>query len=157
MAPRKKQIAGLQRINGEWVSDTLNFAAIPADWSEIEASQTPEPWLDKRAHIHALRRMAILADVGAVKLLLSLEGPDGAKQDQILAQLGRNTTADRVDKAVHAAQAFLTVCPPRGDAGKPRGDATKPHDADKPHDATEPPRGEATKPPRGRSNQAATG
>ena len=160
MAPRKKQIAGLQRINGEWVSDTLNFAAIPADWSEIEASQTPEPWLDKRAHIHALRRMAILADVGAVKLLLSLEGPDGAKQDQILAQLGRNTTADRVDKAVHAAQAFLTICPPR-DAGKPRDGASHATEvcwtAITLHDATEPPRGEATKPPRGRSNQAATG
>ena len=124
MAPKKKQIAGLQRVNEEWVSDTLDFAAIPADWSEIEASQTPEPWLDKRAHIHALRRMAIMADAGAVKLLLSLEGRgDGAKQDQILAQLGRNTTADRVDKAVHAAQAFLTICPPRDDATKP------PHDA----------------------------
>ena len=129
MAPRK-QIPGLQRVNGEWVSDTLNFAAIPADWSEIEASQTPEPWLDKRAHIHALRRMAILADVGAVKLLLSLEGRDRAKQDQILAQLGRNTTADRVDNAVNAAQAFLTICPPRGEATKPsQGEATKPHDA----------------------------
>ncbi len=150
MAPKKKQIAGLQRVNGEWVSDTLNFAAIPADWSEIEASQTPEPWLDKRAHIHALRRMAIMADAGAVKLLLSLEGQDRAKQDQILAQLGRNTTADRVDNAVNGAQAFLTICPPR-DAGKPQDDAGKPHDA------TEPPRGEATKPPRGRSNQAATG
>ena len=123
MAPRKQKIPGMQRINGEWVSDTLNFAAIPADWSEIEASQTPEPWLDKRAHIHALRRMAILADAGAVKLLLSLEGQDRAKQDQILAQLGRNKTADRVDKAVHAAQAFLTICPPRDDATKP------PHDA----------------------------
>ena len=123
MAPKKKQIAGLQRVNGEWVSDTLNFAAIPADWSEIEASQTPEPWLDKRAHIHALRRMAIMADAGAVKLLLSLEGQDRAKQDQILAMVGRNKTADRVDKAVHAAQAFLTICPPRDDAGEP------PHDA----------------------------
>ena len=123
MAPKKKQIAGLQRVNGEWVSDTLNFAGLPADWSEIEAGQTPEPWLDKRAHIDALRRMAIMADAGAVKLLLSLEWQDRAKQEQILAMVGRNKTADRVDKAVHAAQAFLTICPPRGDAAKP------PHDA----------------------------
>ena len=123
MAPKKKQIAGLQRVKGEWVSDTLNFAALPADWSEIEASQTPEPWLDKRAHLRAVRRMAIMADAGAVKLLLSLEGHDRAKQDQILALVGCNQTADRVDKAVHAAQAFLTICPPRDDATK------LPHDA----------------------------
>ena len=122
MAPKKK-IAGLQRVNGEWVSEALTFAALPADWSEIEASQTPEPWLDNRPHLHALRRMAIMADAGAVKLLLSLEGQDRAKQEQILAQVGRDKTADRVDKAVHAAQAFLTICPPRDDATKP------PHDA----------------------------
>ena len=122
MAP-KKNITGLHRVNGEWVSNTLTFAALPAEWSEIEASQTPEPWLDNKPHLHALRRMAIMADAGAVKLLLSLEGQDRAKQEQILAQLGRNKTADRVDKAVHAAQAFLTICPPRDDATKP------PHDA----------------------------
>ena len=101
----------------------LNFAAIPADWSEIEASQTPEPWLDKRAHIHALRRMAIMADAGAVKLLLSLEGQDREKQAQLVAKVGSDSAATRVDKAVHAAQAFLTICPPRDDATKP------PHDA----------------------------
>ena len=123
MAPKKKQVTGLQREKGEWISDTLNFAALPADWSEIEASQTPEPWLDNRSHLHALRRMAIMADAGAVKLLLSLEGQDRAKQEQILAQVGRDKTADRVDKAVHAAQAFLTICPPRDDAAEP------PHDA----------------------------
>ena len=60
-----------------------------------------------------------MADAGAVKLLLSLEGQDRAKQHQILAMVGRNKT----DKAVHAAQAFLTICPPRDDATKP------PHDA----------------------------
>ena len=86
MAPKK--IAGLQRVNVEWVSDTLAFAALPADWSEIEASQTPEPWLENNPHLHALRRIAIMADAGAVKLLLSLEGQDRAKQEQILARVG---------------------------------------------------------------------
>ena len=126
MAPKKRQktISGLKRVNGEWVSDAPNFAALPADWSEIEASQTPEPWLDKMVHLHALRRMAIMADAGAVKLLLSLEGQDRAKQEQILAMVGRDKTADRVDKAVHAAQAFLTICPPRGKAAaEPLGKA----------------------------------
>ena len=43
MAPKKRQktISGLKRVDGEWVSDTLNFAALPADWSDIEAIQTP--------------------------------------------------------------------------------------------------------------------
>ena len=122
MAPKKKkQISGLQRVNGEWVSDTLNFAALPADWSEIEASQSPGPWLDDRPHLHALRRMAIMADTGAVKLLLSLEGQDRAKQEQILTKVGCDKTADRVAEAVRVAQAFLTVCPPKAmDTGAPR-------------------------------------
>ena len=122
MAPKKK-IAGLQRVNGEWVSDTLTFAALPAEWSEIEARQTPEPWLDNKPHLHALRRMAIMADAGAVKLLLSLEGQDRAKQEQILARVGSDSAATRVDKAVHAARAYWTVCPPRDDATEPQHDA----------------------------------
>ena len=121
MAPKK--IAGLHRVKGEWVSEALTFAALPAEWSEIEASQNPEPWLDNKPHLHALRRMAIMADAGAVKLLLSLEGQDRAKQEQILARVGSDSAATRVDKAVHAARAFLTICPPRDDATEP------PHDA----------------------------
>jgi len=113
MAPKKRAVTGLQCVKGEWVSDTLNFAALPADWSEIEASQTPALWLDDRPHLHALRRMAIMADAGAVKLLLSLEGRDRPKQEQILAKVGSDNTANRVDEAVLAAQAFLTICPPR--------------------------------------------
>ena len=115
MAPKKK-IAGLQRVNGEWVSDTLTSAALPAEWSEIEASQAPDPWLDCNPHLHALRRMAIMADAGAVKLLLSLEGQDHAKQEQILARVGSDSAANRVDKAVQIALAYLTVCPPQDDA-----------------------------------------
>ena len=112
MAPKKekKQISGLQRVRGEWVSATLNFTTLPVDWSEIEARQTPEPWLDRAPHLHALRRMAIMADAGAVKLLLSLEdGQDVVKQQQILAMTGHDGTADRVDEAVRVALAFLTV------------------------------------------------
>jgi len=100
---------GLRRVRGEWVSDTLNFAALPPDWSEIEASQRPDPWLDANMHLYALRRMAIMADAGAVKLLLALEGSDTAKQAQLLSKMGHNKTADRVNEAVCAAQAYLTV------------------------------------------------
>ena len=121
MAPKK--IAGLHRVKGEWVSEALTFAALPAEWSEIEASQTPEPWLDNKPHLHALRRMAIMADARAVKLLLSLEGQDRAKQEQILARVGSDSAATRVDKAVHAARAYLTVCQPRDDATEPQHDA----------------------------------
>ena len=124
MAP-KKNITGLHRVNGEWVSNTLTFAALPAEWSEIEASQTPEPWLDSKPHLHALRRMAIMADAGAVKLLLSLEGQDRAKQEQILARVGADSAATRVDKAVHAARAYLTVCPPRDDATEQQHNTVK--------------------------------
>ena len=108
MAP-KHRITGLQRVRGEWISDTLNFVALPSDWSEIEASQQPEPWLACNAHLHALRRMAIMADTGAVKLLLALQGSDASKQAQPLAKMGHNKTADRVGDAVSAAQAYLTV------------------------------------------------
>ena len=112
MAPKreKKQISGLRRVKGEWVSGALNFTALPVDWSEIEARQTPKPWLDRAPHLHALRIMAIMADAGAVKLLLSLEdGQDVAKQHHILAMTGHDDTADRVDEAVRVALACWTV------------------------------------------------
>ena len=110
MAP-KRHVTGLQRVNGEWVSNTLNFAKLPADWAEIEASQHPEPWLDSCPHLHALRRMAIMADAGAVRLLLSLEGQDRAKEQQIIDRAG-DKTADRAIKAAQSAMAYLTVRPP---------------------------------------------
>ena len=51
-----------------------------------------------------------MADAGAVKLLLSLEdGQDVVKQHQILAMIGHDNTADRVDEAVRMALACLTV------------------------------------------------
>ena len=110
--PSKRQVTGLQRVGVEWVSNTLNFAELPADWAEIEASQHPEPWLDSCPHLHALRRMAIMADAGAVRLLLSLEGQDRAKEQQIIDRAG-DKTADRAIKAAQSALAYLTVRPPQ--------------------------------------------
>ena len=80
---------------------------MPPDWSEIEASQQPDAWLDTKHNLHALRRMAIMADAGAVRLLLSLKGQDRAKEQQILALVGDKTT-DRVIEAVRSALAYLT-------------------------------------------------
>jgi len=105
--PPKRQVTGLQRVGVEWISYTLNFEALPADWAEIEASQQPDVWLDNTPHLHALRRMAIMADAGAVRLLTSLKGQDKAKEQQILALVGDKTT-DRVIEAVRSALAFLT-------------------------------------------------
>ena len=107
MSP-KRQVAGLQRAGNEWVSNTLNFAELPADWAEIEASQYPEPWLGSNPNLHALRRMAILADAGAVRLLLSLRGQDGEKEQQILDRAG-DKTADRAIEAAQSALAYLTI------------------------------------------------
>ena len=109
--PPKRQVAGLQRVGNEWVSYTLNFAALPADWAEIEASQNPEPWLGGCPNLHALRRMSILAHAGAVRLLLSLEGQDRAKENQILTSTG-DKAADQAIQAARSALAYLTVRPP---------------------------------------------
>jgi hypothetical protein len=111
--PPKRSVTGLQRVGCEWVSYTLNVQALPSDWSEIEASQHPEPWLDSRPNLHALRRMAIMADAGAVRLLLSLQGSDGAKEQQILERAGQDKAADRATKAAQSALAYLTCNPPQ--------------------------------------------
>ena len=108
-APKaSRQVTGLQRVGAEWVSYTLNFAELPVDWAEIEASQLPGPWLDNNPHLHALRRMAILADAGAVRLLLSLRGQDREKEQQILDRAG-DQAAERVIKATQSALAYLTI------------------------------------------------
>ena len=111
--PPKRQVTGLQRVYGEWVSYTLTFSALPPDWAEIEASQRPEPWLDRNPNLHALRRMAIMADAGAVKLLLSLRGRDREKEEQILAQAEQNKAADRAARATQSALAYLNCSPPQ--------------------------------------------
>ena len=55
--------------------------------------------------------MAILADAGAVILLLSLRGQDREKECQILDRTG-DKTADRVTKAAQSAMAYLTIRAP---------------------------------------------
>ena len=105
MAPKKKKAChGLQRVNGEWVNDALVFGALPVDWSAQEAAVNPEPWDSSRALLHALRRMAILCDPAACKLLLSLQGHDIAKEQQIQAKVGTNPAATRASEAVRVAR-----------------------------------------------------
>ena len=105
MAPKpKKACHGLQRVNGEWVNDTLVFGALPADWSAQEAAVKPEPWVSSCALLHALRRLAILADPAACKLLLSLHGQDIAKEQQIRAKVGTDPAATRVSEAIRVAR-----------------------------------------------------
>ena len=111
--PTKTKVTGLHRVGTEWVSTTLNFATLPADWSECEASQHPDPWLGARPNLHALRRMAIMADAGAVRLLLSLRGQDKEKEEQILAQAGQDKAAQRAIEAARSAIAYLTCNPPQ--------------------------------------------
>ena len=110
--PPKRSVTGLQRVGCEWVSYTLNFQALPPDWSEIEASQHPGPWLNDHPNLHALRRMAIMADAGAVRLLLTLNGTDRGKEQQILSRARQDDAADRAIKAAQSALAYLTCNPP---------------------------------------------
>jgi chorismate mutase len=105
--PPKKQLGGLQRINGEWVNNSLSLSTLPPSWATQEAEQTPIPWLCDRPLIHALRRMAIMADVAAVRLLLSLKGCDHEKEEQIKELLGKNKVADRAQDAVQGVRELL--------------------------------------------------
>ena len=105
MGPKhKKACHGLQRVNGEWVNDALVFGALPADWSAQEAAVKPEPWVSSCALLHALRRLAILADPAACKLLLSLQGQDIAKEQQIRAKVGTDPAATRASEAIRVAR-----------------------------------------------------
>ena len=131
-----RQVTGLQRVNGEWISYTLNFASLPPDWAEIEASQHPEPWLDSRPNLHALRRMAIMADAGAVRLLLGLQGSDAAKEKQIIERAGQDKTAYRTTMATQSALAYLTCNPP--DTASRRQGATHADDPDSSDDPGSP-------------------
>jgi len=111
MAP-KRNVTGLQRVGGEWVHYSLCFASLLANWSEVEASQCPQPWLDDTAPLHALRRMAIMADAAAVRVLLSLEGSDATKNQQILDRNGQDVAATRAREAAQSAAAYLAENPP---------------------------------------------
>ena len=120
MAP-KRAVTGLKRVGAEWVHYSLCFASLPANWSEVEASQCPHPWLDDNAPLHALRRMAILADAAAVRLLLSLEGSDATKNQQILDRNGQDVAATRAMEAAQSAAAYLAENPPEPqEARQPR-------------------------------------
>ena len=94
------------------------FAELPADWAEMEARQHAEPWLDSNPNLHVLRRMAIMADAGAVRLLLSLHGQDRDKEQQIIDRAGDNIV-DMAIKAAQTALAYLTVRPPPPTAAAP--------------------------------------
>jgi len=111
MAP-KRIVTGLQRVGGERVHYSLCFASLPANWAEMEASHCPQPWLEGTATLHALRRMAILADAAAVRLLLSLEGSDATKNQQILDRNGQDVAATRAMEAAQSAAAYLAENPP---------------------------------------------
>jgi len=108
MAPKKKSVAGLQRIRCEWITWGLPFDKLPADWSAREAAQNPGPWLSDTALLHALRRLAIQADQPSCRLLLSLRGQDIEKQRQLKAAVDNNVAAKQADTAVKAARASLT-------------------------------------------------
>ena len=131
--PPKRHVTGLQRVGGEWVSYTLTFSALPPDWAEIEASQRPEPWLDSNPHLHALRRMAIMADAGAVRLLIALHGSDAAKEKQLLERAGQDKAADRATRAAQSALAYLTCNPPQHTTHR-----QEPIHADDPDSSSEP-------------------
>ena len=107
MAPKKKTVTGLQRINSEWITWGLSFNQLPADWSAREAAQNPEPWLADNALLHALRRLAIQADQPACRLLLSLRGQDFEKQRQLQAEINKNAAATQAHNAVQTARDSL--------------------------------------------------
>jgi hypothetical protein len=86
---------------------SLTFDALPSCWAIHEAETTPAPWLANNPLLHALRRMAIMADVAAVRLLLSLEGYDAAKEAQIRELAGKDKVADRAHDAVQCALEVL--------------------------------------------------
>ena len=112
MAP-KRHVTVLRRVGCEWASYTLNFEALPLEWSSFEASQRPEPWLNGQPNLHALRRMPILADASAVRLLLALKGNDRIKEEQILGRARQDDAADRAINAARSALAYLIVNPPK--------------------------------------------
>jgi len=107
--PPKRQPTGLQRVGCEWVNYTLSFAALPEDWAAMEAAANPTYWQDGSPHLHALRRLAIMADAQAARLLLSLRGSDREKEAhlRVLVEQGSDKAAMAVSRAVAVAKAYL--------------------------------------------------
>ena len=112
--PPKRQVTGLQRIGGEWVNYTLSFSTLPDDWPAAEAARNPAPWQDGSANLHALRRLAIMADAPAARLLLSLRGSGREKEGQLraLVEQGSDKAAMAACRAVAVARAHLAENPP---------------------------------------------
>ena len=102
--PNCSQRKQMRRVKGEWILETPRFTALPPDWAVIEARQRPEPWLNN-PNLHALRQMALMADTRAVRLLLSLQGQDREKEQQILTD--QNETAQHAIAAAQSALAYL--------------------------------------------------
>ena len=82
----------------------VDLAQVGRGWAEAEVTRQPEPWLGAQPHLHALRRMAVLADTGASKLLLSLEGTTAEKEEQI-----RTSEADAAKRAKTAVSDALML------------------------------------------------
>ena len=110
MAPKRKFV-GLQRLHDEWINNCLVMESLQTDWAEEEARMFPEPWLNQNSSLHALRRLAILADAGAVRLLLSISGQDCKKERLIHAAADTDVVAARAVEAARNARAFIAANP----------------------------------------------
>ena len=53
-----------------------------------------------------------MADAGSVRLLVSLEGSDATKNQQILDKVGQDAVATRAMEAAQTAAAYLIENPP---------------------------------------------
>ena len=111
MAPKSRKIIGLQRLHNEWINDCLVLESLPTDWAEDEARRFPEPWLNPNPSLHAFRRLAILADTGAVRLLLSISGEDWKKEQLIHAAADKDVVAARAVEAAQNALAYIAANP----------------------------------------------
>jgi hypothetical protein len=109
MAPKTKRVPGLHRSDcGEWINTALILEALPPDWAVVEASDRPEPWLVANASLHALRRLAIMADTASARLLLKLTGRDFEKEHQIIQAAEDDPAAAKACAAVQSARVYLT-------------------------------------------------
>ena len=117
MAP-KKAVVGLQRVNGEWLNWSSLPILLPTDWPIQEAVRSSEAWLGQEALLFAVRRMAILGDHSACRLLMMLEGQDIAKEAQIAALCQQSAqdaagagcaSAERGRKAAMAARTAVEM------------------------------------------------
>ncbi len=108
--PHKRKATGLHRVDGEWVNYTLSFTALPKDWPAQEAARNPTPWLNNAPLLHAMRRLAVMADVAASRRLLSLRGQDVEKEQQLRALVEQaDKAAMAASRAVQVARAYLTT------------------------------------------------